>query len=111
MLGTNAMTGYILRRWAGKIRCEDAEAYRAYISETGGADYTNTPGNQGYRMLMRDLGDGTTEVVTESLWTSLDAITAFAGDDISIARYYPRDDDFLLERPLHVAHYRVVDSA
>lgn len=100
----------ILRRWAGTIRTDEADAYRDYISGTGGSDYTNTPGNLGYRMLTRDLGDGTTEVVTESLWTSLDAIKAFAGDDISVARYYPEDDRFLLTRPLHVTHYRLVDG-
>ncbi|WP_443747184.1 hypothetical protein [Asticcacaulis solisilvae] len=101
----------ILRRWAGRIRTTDADAYRDYIAGTGGSDYTGTPGNLGYRMLMRALDDGTTEVVTESLWVSLDAIRAFAGNDISIARYYPEDDRFLLERPEHVAHYRIVDSA
>jgi len=105
------MTDRILRRWTGKIRTDAAAAYRDYISGTGGADYTATPGNLGYRMLMRDLGDGTTEVVTESIWTSLEAIKAFAGDDIAVARYYPRDDDFLLDRPPHVAHYRIVDEA
>jgi heme-degrading monooxygenase HmoA len=99
----------ILRRWAAKIRTADAGTYRDYISGTGGSDYTNTPGNRGYRMLMRDLDDGTTEVVTESLWESLDAIKAFAGDDITLARYYPEDDRFLLERPAHVSHYRIVD--
>ncbi len=104
------MTGHILRRWAGKIRTAEAEAYRAYISSTGGADYRNTPGNLGYRMLMRDLGGGVTEVVTESTWMSLEAIEAFAGADIAIARYYPEDDRFLLERPAHVTHYRVVDE-
>jgi len=105
------MTEPVLRRWAGHIRTRDAEAYRAYMAGTGGRDYVSTPGNLGYRLLMRDLGDGTTEVVTEALWTSLDAIKAFAGEDIALARYYPRDDEFLLDRPPHVAHYRVVDSA
>ena len=105
------MTEMILRRWVGRIRTETTDAYRAYIAETGGTDYRQTPGNQGYRMLMRDVDDGITEVVTESLWTSLDDIKAFAGDDISLARYYPRDDDFLLDRPVNVTHYRVVDEA
>ena len=33
---------------------------------------------------------------------------AFAGDDISIARYYPEDDEFLLEKNEHVEHWEVV---
>ena len=55
-------TGLILRRWAALIRTPDREAYAAYIARTGGNDYTSTPGNRGYQMTMRDLGDGTTEV-------------------------------------------------
>lgn len=59
-------------------------------------------------MLMRSLGDGTTEVTTLSWWESLDCIKAFAGDDLEMARYYPEDDRFLLEKPLKVEHHRVV---
>ncbi|WP_420102923.1 hypothetical protein [Bosea sp. (in: a-proteobacteria)] len=32
-------------------------------------------------MLLRDLGDGTTEIVTLSRWISIEAIKAFAGAD------------------------------
>jgi heme-degrading monooxygenase HmoA len=101
-------TGLILRRWAGRIRTADREAYTGYIAGTGGNDYTSTPGNRGYQMTMRDLGDGSTEVVTLSWWTSLDAIRAFAGEAIEKARYYPEDDRYLLERSEHVEHHQVV---
>ena len=43
-----------------------------------------------------------------SLWESEEAVRRFAGDDIALARYYPEDDDFLLERPRHVTHAEVV---
>jgi heme-degrading monooxygenase HmoA len=98
----------ILRRWRGVIRTHERDAYRDYIAATGGTDYTSTPGNLGFQMLFRDLGDGTTEVTTLSWWGSLDDIRGFAGEDISIARYYPDDDRYLLERPLHVEHHDVV---
>lgn len=55
-------------------------------------------------MLLRDLGDGVTEVSTISWWTSVDAIKAFAGDDYARARYYPEDDRYLLEKPDGVEH-------
>ena len=61
-------------------------------------------------MLRRDDGDRT-EFLTFSLWESLDAIRAFAGDDIETAVYYPEDDRFLIERDSTVKHYEVVDSA
>jgi len=100
--------GLILRRWSALIRTADRDAYTAYIAGTGGSDYTATPGNRGYQVTMRDLGDGRTEVTTFSWWASLDAIHAFAGEDISIARYYPEDDRFLLTRPEHVEHHQIV---
>jgi heme-degrading monooxygenase HmoA len=43
-----------------------------------------------------------------SLWDSLDAIRAFAGDDVEKARYYPEDADYLLELEPRVTHYEVV---
>jgi hypothetical protein len=38
----------------------------------------------------------------------MEAIKAFAGDAPEIARYYPEDDHFLVDRPPHVDHYRVI---
>lgn len=98
----------ILRRWQARIRTADRAAYAAYISGTGGSDYASTPGNLGYQMLFRDLDDGSSEVTTLSWWRSLDDIKAFAGEDIAMARYYPEDDRFLLDRPLHVEHHEIV---
>src|SRR3954469_17135663 len=94
----------IFRKWTGRIRTGDRAAYVAYIVGTGLADYANTPGNRGYQMVTRDLGDGTTEVSTMSWWDSMDAIRAFAGAEPERARYYPEDDAFLLDRPEHVEH-------
>jgi heme-degrading monooxygenase HmoA len=100
----------IFRRWTGRIRTADRDQYVAYIVDTGLADYAKTPGNRGYQMVTRDLGDGTTEVATMSWWESMDSIRAFAGDEPERARYYPEDDRFLVERPEHVEH-SVVEAA
>ena len=54
-----------------------------------------------------DLDDGRTEVVTLSFWTSLDAVRAFAGDDVSAAVFYPEDDRFLVDRERTVTHHEV----
>jgi heme-degrading monooxygenase HmoA len=101
----------ILRRWMGRIRTADEAEYRAYIADTGGNDYLSTPGNLGWQMLFRDLGDGTSEVTTLSWWTDLADIKAFAGEDYERARYYPEDDRFLLDRPPDVDHFRVADGS
>jgi len=97
----------ILRRWHGTIRTAQREAYAAYIEDTGGSDYTSTPGNLGFQMLFRDLGDGTSEVTTLSWWRSMEDIKGFAGDDVEAARYYPQDDAYLVERPEKVEHHEV----
>jgi heme-degrading monooxygenase HmoA len=101
----------IFRKWTGRIRTEARSTYVAYIVQTGLADYAKTPGNRGYQMVTRDLGDGTTEVSTMSWWDSMDSIRAFAGEDPNRARYYPEDDAFLVERPEHVEHSEVTAAA
>lgn len=98
----------ILRRWASKIRTEDRAAYVEYVRSTGGHDYSSTPGNLGFQMLLRDVSDGTTEIETLSWWTSIEAIVAFAGEEYKKARYYPDDDRFLLTKPEFVTHFEVV---
>jgi heme-degrading monooxygenase HmoA len=98
----------ILRRWSSRIRSADEADYTAYIEATGLKDYRSTPGNLGCQMLMRTLADGSTEVTTLSWWESMAAVIAFAGENPEVARYYPEDDRFLLEKPEQVEHHRVV---
>jgi hypothetical protein len=94
----------ILREWRGVIRRSERDAYVSYIRGTGIADYRGTPGNLGALMAVNDLDAERTEVVTLSLWSSWEAIRAFASDSPDLARYYPEDDRFLLERPRTVKH-------
>jgi len=100
----------ILRRWSGRIRTADEEDYVAYVKRTGGIDYAETPGNLGFQIVMRGLGDGVSEVTTLSWWDSMASIKGFAGDQPEVARYYPDDDRFLIDRRANVDHYRVFIS-
>ena len=97
----------IARVWRGWIRTQDRDAYVAYVTETGIDEYRATPGNQAAHILTRDLGDGRTEIVTFSLWTSREVIVGFAGEDIDAAKYYPEDDKYLIDRENVVTHYEV----
>jgi len=98
----------IARRWRGWVATDRAEAYVDYLDATGLSEYKETPGNLGAYCLMRDLGDGRTEVQTLSFWESMDAVKRFAGDDPERAVYYPEDDDYLVgEREATVQHFRV----
>jgi heme-degrading monooxygenase HmoA len=100
----------IVRMWRGWVRTPQAQAYADYIEATGMTEYRNTPGNNGAQLLKRDLGDDRTEIVTLSWWSDVDHIKAFAGDDIEVAKFYPEDDEYLVERELTANHF-VVNSA
>ncbi len=97
----------ISRRWRGVTRPADAAAYHKYLRGTGLADYRATPGNLGV-LVEQWLEENRAVFVLTSFWESEDAIRAFAGSDIRVARYYPEDDRFLLEKTPYVDHAEVV---
>jgi heme-degrading monooxygenase HmoA len=99
----------IARVWHGRVPTGKAEAYYTYLLRTGLADYAATPGNRGVQVLRRTEGDITHFVLT-TRWESLEAIKRFAGEDFEKARYYPEDDDFLLEREPLVQHFDVLPT-
>ena len=96
----------IARIWRGAVQQSKADAYAQYMTGTGVSAYSSTPGNRGVWMLRRDIGERT-EFVMFTLWDSLDAVKAFAGDDYQTAVFYPEDDRFLVERDLEASHYAV----
>jgi heme-degrading monooxygenase HmoA len=96
----------IARTWRGVVRRADAEEYADYIRETGFPEYGETPGNRGAWILRRDEGQET-EYITLSLWESVDAVRAFAGEDIEAAVLYPEDERYLTGEST-VRHYEIV---
>ena len=99
----------IARQWHGRVRAEDAETYYRYLVDTGLGDYRGTPGNRGVYVLRRREGDVVHyDLIT--LWDSWASIRAFAGEDVTVARYYPEDERFLLELEPTVTHYEVVEG-
>jgi heme-degrading monooxygenase HmoA len=98
----------IARVWAGATRADDADDYLAYLHRTGLAEYARTPGHR-RTITMRRIADGRAEFLLVTLWDSLDAVRAFAGDDHDRAVFYPEDDRFLVSRDDRVRHYEVVD--
>ena len=94
----------IARHWHGVVPADKAKEYEQYVLGTGIADLKATPGNRGAWVLHRIDGQEAHFLVI-SLWDSMDAIRAFAGDDVERARYYPEDEEFLLELEPTVTHY------
>src|SRR5262249_46520553 len=87
------------RTWRGETAAAPADADVASPEQTGLAAYRSTPGNRGAHLLRRELG-GSTEFVTLTFWDDLDAVRRFAGDDVTVAVFYPEDDRFLTARDL-----------
>lgn len=97
----------VLRMWRGWVASDRVEEYAAYIERTGLEEYRQTPGNRGAQIVSRMVDDERHEIMTLSWWDSTDDIVAFAGTDIDLAKFYPQDDQFLLDRDRTVSHYEV----
>lgn len=95
----------ILREWRAEIRRALRDEYVGYVQATGIVGYKQTPGNLGAIVATRDIDAERCEIVTLSWWKDESSIKAFAGSDISRARYYPEDERYLLTRPETVQHY------
>lgn len=97
----------IVRMWHGRVPTPKAQAYREFLKERAIPDYQSVEGNISVHILERIEGD-VTHFITMTFWESLDAIKGFAGYAVESAKYYPEDEDFLMEFEPTVAHYKVV---
>lgn len=99
----------IARLWHGMTRVEHYDDYWTFLQQRAIPDYRGTAGNQGVRLFRRREGDRA-HFLTLSYWSSLDAVRAFAGEEIERAKYYPEDRDYLLEFEPTVLHYEVTGA-
>jgi len=100
----------IIRMWHGRVKHDDAEAYRQFLIERAIPDYQSVAGNLGVKILQRQASDAT-HFITMTSWESIEMIRAFAGDDVEKAKYYPEDEGFLLEFEPSVVHYEIVGES
>lgn len=100
----------IARTWRGWTSAADADRYVDYLNETGVKEYRGTPGNRGV-LVLRRIADDRAEFLLVSLWDTMDAVRAFAGDDVAVAVFYPEDDAFLVDRERHADHFEVVGAS
>jgi len=99
----------IARTWHGITPASKADEYVDYLNQTGVPEYRATPGNLGVYVLRRLEGDKA-HFLLLTLWESEEAIKRFAGADMEKAKYYPEDEQFLLELEPNVTHYEVISS-
>ena len=67
------------------------------------------PGRKCSSAHLRRIEGDTAHCLMVTFWESEVAIRAFAGDDISAAKYYDFDKDFLLELEPCSIHYEMYD--
>jgi heme-degrading monooxygenase HmoA len=93
----------IARIWHGVTSAPKADEYLAFLSTRALPDYRGTPGNIAAYILRRPDGE-VVHFTTLTFWDKRESIEAFAGSDISRAKYYPEDVNFLVEFEQTVQH-------
>lgn len=96
----------IARIWHGATPIDKSPEYLRLMQDVALPDYRSTPGNQGAFVLHRDSG-AVTHFLMLTFWESEDAVAAFAGADVTIAKYYDFDDEFLIEKETRATHYHM----
>ena len=96
----------IARIWHGRTKASDADAYLEFLFRTGVPAYRATQGNRGAWVLRRMEGE-VAHFVTLTFWVTQEAVAAFAGADITVAKYYPEDKQYLLEFEPTATHYEL----
>ncbi len=94
----------IMRLWHGRVAIEKADDYETFMVERAAPDYGSVDGLIKTYFQRKDKGDET-HFLLVTIWESMAAIKRFAGPEPELAKYYPEDDDFLLEKEKHVEVY------
>jgi heme-degrading monooxygenase HmoA len=99
----------IIRTWHGRTRLSDANAYESFMKTRAAPDYGSVDGLQQLFFTRRDEGD-ISHFLLITVWDSIEAVKNFAGDDPSVAKYYPEDEKYLLEKEAHSLNHQVFFS-
>ncbi len=99
----------IVRTWHGRTRLADADSYESFMKTRAAPDYGSVDGLQRIFFTRRDEGD-VSHFLLITVWDSIEAVKNFAGDNPSVAKYYPEDDEFLLEKEAHSFNHQVFFS-
>ena len=100
----------IARHWRGYALRENAGAYVEHLRRDTLPKLESIDGFRGAYVLERDLGEEVAFVVL-TLWSSLDAVRAFAGDDYETAVLPPEARRLLSRFEDTVDHFEVAVDA
>jgi len=95
------------RLWHGWTSPENADAYEELLRTRVLPRIDRLGGHRGSYLLRRER-DGRVEFATLTLWESLDAVRAFAGDEYEVAVVPPEAQALLDDYDRTSAHFEVV---
>ena len=95
-----------IREWKCRCPIDTADDFIHYLDQTGVSDTQSIEGCTGHKVMCRSL-NGEMEIMLNTYWQSLDAMKAYAGDDIYKAVLYPDDYKYRIEPDTKVRVYEV----
>jgi heme-degrading monooxygenase HmoA len=95
----------IARVWRGWTAAGDADAYERFLRTELFPDVARLEGFGGAHILRRPGADGEVEFVTVTLFASLDAVRAFAGEDYETPVIEPEAQRLLSRYEDRAVHY------
>jgi len=97
----------IARMWSAQATPAQAPAYVEHLRNQVLPNLSSVDGYGGAQLLERTIA-GRVEILVITFWRSVDAIRAFAGDDLERAVVAPEAAAMLAEFDRRVRHYDVV---
>ena len=96
----------IVRMWHGIVEASKADEYAEFLKERAVPDYSSVDGLKKI-LFLKDVKADVAHFLLVTHWDSMEAVTKFAGESPEKAKYYPEDDDYLLEKEETSALYQV----
>ena len=96
----------IMRLWHGEVAIEQADEYEKFMIERAAPDYSSVDGLLNLYFQRKD-EETKSHFLLVTIWDSLESVKKFAGAEPEIAKYYPEDDQFLLEKEKYSSMYDV----
>ena len=79
------------------------------MKERAAPDYGSVAGLNNLFFTRRNEGD-VAHFLLVTVWDSINSVRNFAGENPDIAKYYPEDDGYLLEKEKYSQNYEVFHS-
>ena len=79
------------------------------MKERAAPDYGSVAGLENLFFTRRNEGD-VSHFLLVTIWDSIDSVKKFAGENPEVAKYYPEDDGYLLEKEEYSRNYQVFHS-